>query len=113
MIEFANLAMLGGVVAAAAPVLLHIAHRQKFRRVDWGAMRFLQDMLARRRRRLAVDNWLLLAIRVAILACLALALARPQWVGINGQGDRIARSGRVAAVICVDDSLSALSLIHI
>jgi hypothetical protein len=107
VIEFANLGMLVGVAAAATPVLMHIAHRRKFKRVDWGAMGFLQDMLARRRGRLSLDNWLLLLIRAAILACLALALARPQWMGLAGGGERIMRSGRVAAVLCFDDSLSS------
>jgi hypothetical protein len=110
VIEFANLGLLGGVAAAAAPVLLHIAHKRKFKRIEWGAMRFLQEMLTKRRKRLSVDHWLLLAVRIAILLAIAAALARPQWVAAGSAGERLQRTGRVAAVICLDDSLSAQAL---
>ena len=39
---------LGGLI----PVIIHLLHRQKFRRVRWAAMEFLLAALQRTRRRL-------------------------------------------------------------
>ena len=36
MIELLNLALAGGIAAAAAPVIIHIAHRRKLKPIDWG-----------------------------------------------------------------------------
>ena len=43
MIGFANLILLSGLAAAAAPVLIHIAHRRRHHAVRWAAMRFLAE----------------------------------------------------------------------
>lgn len=106
MIAFANLALMGGLLAVAAPILLHIAHRRRFQRQPWGAMRFLVDVAVARKRRLQVDHWLLLSVRCTMLACLALALMRPIW-STAGSGPGLEREGAVAAVLMIDDSLSA------
>lgn len=106
MIAFANLALVGGLLAIAAPVLIHIAHRRRFQSVRWGAMRFLVDVAVARKRRLQVDHWLLLCVRCAVLLCLALAMMRPIW-STPGAGVGLERTGSVAAVVVIDDSLSA------
>nr|MBA3848131.1 BatA domain-containing protein [Planctomycetota bacterium] len=105
MIELINLWALGGLAAAAAPVVVHIAHRRKYVSLDWGAMRFLVDLIAKRRRRLLIDQLLLLAVRVTALALTALALCRPAF-DPGGENGHLARRGAVAAVLLIDDSLS-------
>ena len=108
MIELLNLALAGGMAAAAAPVLIHIAHRRKLKPIDWGAMRFLQTMLQRRRRSLSIENLLLLLIRMLALACLAIALMRPNFTISAGalSGDVISRGAKTAAVLLIDDGVS-------
>lgn len=109
MIELLNLALAGGIAAAAAPVIIHIAHRRKLKPIDWGAMRFLQAMLQRRRRSLSIENLLLLLIRILALACLAFALMRPNinlTAGALG-GDVISRGSKTAAVLLIDDGVSS------
>jgi hypothetical protein len=108
MIELLNLALAGGIAAAAAPVIIHIAHRRRLKPIDWGAMRFLQQMLQRRRRSLSIENLLLLLIRVLALACLALALTRPNLTFTAGtlSGDVISRGAKTAAVLLIDDGVS-------
>lgn len=105
---FLNLLLVGGLAAAAAPILVHIAHRRKITPVDWGAMRFLLEMMRRSRKRLFIEQWLLLAIRTAAVLCLALALMRPAIAPkpIEAGGKGVTRHGRVAAVILFDDSAS-------
>lgn len=108
MIELLNLALAGGIAAAAAPVIIHIAHRRRLKPIEWGAMRFLQTMLQRRRRSLSIENLLLLIIRILALTCLALALMRPNLSFTAGTlgGDVISRGAKTAAVLLIDDSVS-------
>jgi Mg-chelatase subunit ChlD len=111
MIEFLNPVLFGGLFAISAPVIIHLLHRRKIQRVDWGAMRFLLEMLAKRRRRLFLDELLLLLVRALVIACLALAMLRPavhRQGGIGG-GTALSRQGRVAAVLLVDDSVSSMA----
>ncbi|MBA2479705.1 MAG: BatA domain-containing protein [Planctomycetes bacterium] len=107
MISLANALLLGGLVAVAAPVVVHIAHRRRTRTMDWGAMRFLIEVVTRRQRQMSLDHLLLLAVRMLAIACIAFALTRPQLsFRAAGLGDLISRTGRTAAVIVIDDSLS-------
>lgn len=104
-----NLALAGGFLAAAAPVVVHLLHRRRIRQVDWGAMRFLREMMAKSRRRLMFEHLLLMAVRILAVALLALAFTRPALEPEAAAGERIVRHGRTAAVIAIDDSLSAAS----
>lgn len=74
---FANLAMLGWLAAAAAPILIHLWMRQTHRETTWAAIRFLQAALERQARKLRLQHWLLLAVRTLLLVLLALAAAKP------------------------------------
>ncbi|MCX7823992.1 MAG: BatA domain-containing protein [Verrucomicrobiae bacterium] len=76
-LSFLNPLMLWGLAAIAAPIIIHLLNRQRFRVVRWGAMMFLRESLKKARRKLRIQHWLLLLVRVLILALLALALARP------------------------------------
>jgi hypothetical protein len=75
--SFLNPALLWGLAAAAAPIILHLLNRQRFRVVAWGAMMFLKHSLAKARRRLRFQHLLLMLVRILILSLFALALARP------------------------------------
>ena len=69
--------MLLGLLGIAIPVIIHLLNRRQAKIVDWGAMRFLLDSLVSRRRRVLLEEILLLAARCLIVALVALALARP------------------------------------
>ena len=66
-----------GALLMAAPILIHIINRRRFKRVDWAAMDFLLRAMKRNRRRLRFEQILLLATRCSLLLLLGLALARP------------------------------------
>lgn len=74
---FLNQAMLLGLAAVAVPVLIHLLHRRRADAIDWGAMRFLRQSLASRRRRILLEEMLLMALRCLLVALLVLAAARP------------------------------------
>ncbi len=105
---FLNPILAGGVFVAATPIIIHFAYRRRMIRVRWGAMRFLHEMFRRSRRRLFIEQWLLLATRAAVLLFLALALMRPQipFDSAGNDARSIARHGRVASVLLIDNSLS-------
>ncbi len=74
---FLNMFMLIGVAGLSIPIILHILNRRQSKLMEWGAMKFLLDSLASRRRNILVEEILLLAARCLIIALLALAVARP------------------------------------
>src|SRR6516225_2483836 len=78
---FINLPMLFALSALAIPVVIHLLHRRRFDVVEWGAMQFLQ-VGQTTRRRLALEEILLLALRTILVALIVLALAGPMGSGM-------------------------------
>src|SRR5438477_10639160 len=68
--------MLVGLVVLAIPPLIHLLNRRRFEVVDWGAMQFLQVSEVTRRR-LFLEELLLMLLRMALLGVLVFALAGP------------------------------------
>lgn len=82
--------MLLGLIAAAAPIILHLFRKRTARRIIWGAWQFLVESMRRRHRRILIEEILLLIIRTAILALAAIAFARPflPEMGFFGGGEK-------------------------
>lgn len=100
---FANPWMLWGLAGASLPIVIHLLNRRRYREVPWAAMRFLLAAARKNQKRVQIEQWLLLAVRTAILVLLALALARPaleRLGGLPGFG------GRTHWVLVLDGSLS-------
>ncbi len=66
-----------GALAALVPLIIHLLNRRRHRPMAFGAMRFVLAAHKRTRRRAQLENWLLLLLRMAAVALLALAIARP------------------------------------
>lgn len=96
--------MLLGLLGIAVPVVFHLLHRRSTKTVVWGAYRFLMESLASRRRRMQLEELLLLACRCLGIAFLALALARPFVPQLRLTGGR--HSGDRDLVIVLDASSS-------
>ncbi|HEY8379557.1 MAG TPA: VWA domain-containing protein [Nannocystis sp.] len=95
--------LLLGLLGLAVPLLAHLRGREEPRRIAFAALRFVRqgDEVVTMRRR--VRDRLLLALRLAALALLALALARPVTYGQA----RVAVLGEPHdAVLLLDGSLS-------
>jgi len=100
---FLNPLMLAGLGGAAIPLVLHLLSRARYLRIDFGAMMFLTSAPGRIRHGTRLKQLVLLLIRMAAVALLAVALARP--VSRSGALP-IGESGRVTAVIILDRSAS-------
>lgn len=66
-----------GLGLAAVPIVIHLLNRRRVRRIRWAAMAWLLAAMKRNQRRLRMENWLILALRVAAIVLLGLALGRP------------------------------------
>src|SRR5438132_5254833 len=71
-----NAVMLLGMVGVAIPPLIHLLNRRRYDVVDWGAMQFLQISEVTRRR-LMLEEVLLMLLRMGLLGVLVLGLAGP------------------------------------
>lgn len=99
---FLNAILLGGVLAGAIPVIIHIINRNRFKRLQWGAMHLIEQILRRRRRRLKIEQIILLLVRIAIPVLLALCMARPVLTGIEALKGR----AKTSLVVLLDNSYS-------
>lgn len=91
-----------GAAAFTIPLVIHLLFRNRFETLDWGAMRFLRNVVEQNRRRMQLLNWLLLLIRCLIPIFLAFCLARPVVTGWRQpHGDE-----PVALVVVLDNSYS-------
>lgn len=71
--------MLLGLFALAIPPILHLLNRREAKPVAFPAMEFLRRAYRKNARRIKMKQWLLLALRIALFAMLALALSQPIW----------------------------------
>ena len=74
---FLTPALLGGLLLVAVPIALHLARRKQPIREVFPALRLLKRNRHRNEARLRLRRWVLLALRCAVIALFALALARP------------------------------------
>ncbi|MBE7464867.1 MAG: BatA domain-containing protein [Planctomycetes bacterium] len=100
---FLNWLLIGGLVAVSAPVLIHLFQRNRVITHEWGAMMFLEELLAERARQIKLRDLLIMLIRMGILASLALALTRPALLMNSGAR---APDVHTSAVLLLDDSYS-------
>ena len=92
-----------GAALAALPVILHLFMRQTPKHVIFPALRLLRERQKQSKKRMRIKNWLLLLARMAILALMALALARPRVYSEVPLGDE---SQPMALGLVFDTSLS-------
>src|SRR5262245_25366862 len=71
-----NLVMLFGLIGLAIPVIIHLLNRRRFDVIDWGAMRFLQ-MSETTRRRVFIEELLLMLLRMGLILLLVVAMCAP------------------------------------
>ena len=70
-------AMLWSLMVLAVPVLIHLSRRRVHKQVELGTLRFLQSGSYPRKRRMRIEDWLLMLMRVVALALLCFLFLRP------------------------------------
>ncbi|HZV04203.1 MAG TPA: VWA domain-containing protein [Gemmataceae bacterium] len=97
--------LLSGLLLVGVPVLLHLIMRQKPRHLQFPAFRFLRQRHLINRRKLRFQHVLLLLLRMAVIAALCLALARPR-VAAERVASLFNDDRPIAAVLIFDTSPS-------
>jgi hypothetical protein len=98
-----SLPMLGWLGAAAAPILIHLWSRRKYREISFAAMEYLLAAVRRQARRLLFEQWLLLAIRTLLIVLVVSAVAEPY---IERLGMAFTPGSHVHRVLVFDGSYS-------
>src|SRR6476646_8280717 len=100
MLEFfANPGYLAaGGALVSSPIIIHLINRMRFRRIRWAAMEFLLKSQKRNRRRLIIEQLILLALRILLVLLVAFLVAR--WVYGSDKGGQ-----STLHVILMDDTL--------
>lgn len=98
---FLNAILLAGAAAFLIPLFIHLLNKRKVVTVRWGAMHLLHQVIRQRKRKMKVEQLLLLITRVAIPIVLALCLARPVLTALRSLG-----LGSSSLIVMLDDSFS-------
>lgn len=79
-----------GLACVSIPILIHFLMRRRRKPVRWAAMRFVIEAYRRQRRRMRLEQILLLVVRCVLVALIAFALGRPMMAraGLLGSGSR-------------------------
>ena len=120
-LTFSNAVLLIGLAGAVVPLVLHLLSRARYQSVDWGAMLFLEGLEARQQYSGRINQVLLVALRMAVVAMVAVALAEPvlqQWSPepeSSGAALRAADRGQllciVGAIVCAAAAVWMILLI--
>ena len=103
MPSFVHPVLLWGLLAAAAPVLIHLINMLRHRRVEWAAMEFLLFSQRKHRTWILLKQLLLLLLRIGVVAAAAIMVAQPvlrsQWGSLLG-------NVQTHHILLLDDSFS-------
>jgi hypothetical protein len=95
--------LLGGMILAGLPILVHLIMRQKPKTLPFPAFRFLKQRHLINRRKLRLQHLLLLLLRMLLIALLCMALVEPS-ISLHGLG--FSSTQPIDAVLIVDTSPS-------
>ncbi len=99
MSGFLNPHLLWGLLLLGAPIIIHLLNKRRFEVHNWAAMDFLLRAEVRNRRRIKLEDLILLLLRIAAIAAAVFLVARPVVEGLGGkqEGER---------TVVIDDSFS-------
>src|SRR5882724_3640366 len=100
-----NPILLVGAALVGLPILLHLIMKQEPKRLPFPAFRFLKQRLKTNQRKLRLRHFILLALRMLLIAIFALALYQPSILSSGGLID-ISGKQPLAVVIVIDTSPS-------
>lgn len=101
---FLNPAVLFGLLAASIPILIHLFNLRKLKKIEFSTLAFLKELQKNKIRKIKLKQWILLALRVAIILFLVFAFARPALKGLAIGGTTSA--AKTTAVFIIDDTFS-------
>ncbi len=95
-----------GFLGIAVPLYLHLRHKPRATPLKFAAFEFLLRARRKQKRKLRVEQWLLMALRVAVLALLAVIFAQPFRDELFQASSSLSKR---PYVVVLDNSLSMLA----
>src|SRR5438270_5002878 len=90
-----------GAALVSVPIIINLINRMRFKRIRWAAMEFLLKAQKRNRRRLIIEQLILLALRCFLVALVGLLVARLVGFSFADIGSKQAMH-----IVLLDDTLS-------
>src|SRR3954453_15738061 len=87
-ISLINAGLAAGEALGVLPLIPHLFMKQTPKRIIFPALQLIRERQKRSQKKLKVKNWLLLLARMALIALMALALARPRLFSQTSLGDQ-------------------------
>jgi hypothetical protein len=103
--QFLAAPLLWGLFLAGVPTLIHLLNRRRFIVVDWAPMKYLKLTIRTNRRRMQIEQLILLILRTLLMILIVLTVARIA-LSKSSMGGWLAKRARVSRVIVLDDSLA-------
>src|SRR5438046_6857480 len=92
--------MVAGGAMVSSPIIIHLINRMRYKRIRWAAMEFLLKSQKKNRRRLIIEQLILLALRCLLVLLAVLLVARYLGFSLEFQPKNTDH------VVVLDDSLS-------
>ena len=87
--QFLNPIWLLALPLVFLPIVIHLLNQRRHRTIEWGAMQFLLSARRMSRGMARLKQWLIMAMRMLVIAGLIFAISRPLssgWIGSIGGG---------------------------
>src|SRR5256885_10562682 len=105
LMPFLTPGILGFLALASVPIIIHLLNRRRFLRIDWAPMKYLKLTIKSNRRRLRIEQFILLAVRTLAVLLLVLPVCRPV-LSSTGLGSWLGGRSRTSRLLVFNDSLS-------
>ncbi len=99
---FLNPAVLIGILAAVIPVVIHLLNLKRLKKIEFSTLAFLKELQKSKIRKIRLKQWLLLFIRVMIIAFLVMAFSRPTIKSVSFGNS----AAKTTAYFLIDNSYS-------
>ncbi len=97
-----------GVALVSVPIIIHLINRLRFKRLRWAAMEFLLKAQKKNRRRLIIEQLILLALRCLLVALVGLLALRFTGFSFSDLGRK-----QALHIVLIDDTLSMTDKISV
>ncbi len=100
-----NPALMWGASLISVPIIIHLLNRRRFRIIDWAAMEWLLQAIKQNKRRITIEQLILLALRCLIVLLVVLAVSQLRFSGSAGLAGGLLDQ-RTDWVVVLDDSFT-------
>ena len=102
-LSYINPRLLAGLIGLAIPIIIHLLFKRRKKLIRFSTLRFIKAATRENARRMRIKQWILLLMRICIIALIVFAFARPFLKNPLSGADI---SGQKEIIILIDVSCS-------